>query len=82
MRLTIHLDDDLMREVRRLALESGTTVAAVIAQSLRERLQRHEDPAPSPLAPLALPTTGKGGLRAGVDLDDSAALLELMERHG
>jgi len=73
------LDDDLMRAVKRHALESGTTVTAVIAEALRERLQRYRDRTSNPPAPLSLVTTGEGGLLPGVDLDDSAALLELME---
>ena len=79
MRTTIRLDDDLMRAVKRHALESGTTVTAVIAQSLRERLQRYRDRSSNPPARLSLLTTGEGGLQPGVDLDDSAALIELME---
>ena len=76
----MRLDDDLMRAVKRHALESGTTVTSVIAESLRERLQRHRARASNPPAPLSLVTAGEGGLRPGVDLDDSAALIELMER--
>ena len=79
MRITIRLDDDLARAVRRYARESGTTVTAVITESLRERLKRHRQRASSQPAPLALVTTGEGGLRPGVDLDDSAALIELVE---
>lgn len=55
------------------------TVTAVIAQSLRERLQRYRNRTSNPPAPLSLVTTGEGGLQPGVDLDDSAALIELME---
>ena len=68
-----------MRAVKRHALESGTTVTAVIAEALRERLQRYRDRTSNPPPPLSLVTTGEGGLLPGVDLDDSAALLELME---
>ncbi|WP_428277108.1 ribbon-helix-helix domain-containing protein [Candidatus Palauibacter sp.] len=82
MRLTIHLDDDLMRAVQRLALETGTTVTSVITESLRERLQRHRHRTSNPPAPLSLVTTGEGGLRPGVHLDDSATLFELMEDGG
>ncbi len=74
MRTTIRLDDDLMRAVKRHALESGMTVTAVIAQSLRERLQRQRDRIANPPTPLSLVTTGEGGLLPGVDLDDSARL--------
>ena len=68
-----------MRAVKRHALESGTTVTAVITEALRERLERHRDRASKPPAPLDLATTGEGGLLPGVDLDDSATLMDLME---
>ncbi len=71
-----------MRAVKRHALESGTTVTAVIAEALRERLERHRDRASQPPAPLELATTGEGGLLPGVDLDDSATLMDLMEDGG
>ncbi|MYA32173.1 MAG: CopG family transcriptional regulator [Gemmatimonadales bacterium] len=75
MRITIRLDDDLMRAVKRHALELGTTVTAVITEALREQLQRHGDRTSTPLEPLALATTAEGGLPPGVDLDDSAVLI-------
>lgn len=77
MRTTIHLPDDLLAQAKRAALESGTTLTAVIEESLRERLARRGSPA---MAPVELTTFGGSGLRPGVDLDDSAALLELMEQ--
>ena len=79
MRITIRLNDDLMRAVKRHALEAGTTVPAVIVQALREQLHRHRNRTSNPPAPLSLVTTGEGGLLPGVDLDDSAAFMELME---
>ena len=77
MRTTIHLPDDLLAQAKRAALESGTTLTAVIEEALRERLARRGNPVTSPVE---LTTFGGSGLRPGVDLDDSAALLELMER--
>lgn len=77
MRTTIHLPDDLLAEVKKAALESGTTLTGMIEAALRERLARRESPA---AMPVELTTFGGSGLRSGVDLDDSAALLELMER--
>ena len=71
-----------MRAVKRHALESGTTVTAVITEALRERLARHSDRTSKPPAPLDLATTGEGGLLPGVDLDDSATLMDLMEGGG
>ena len=77
MRTTIRLDDGLLDEARRLAARQGMTLAAVIEESLRERLARSRS------APLVrrtrLATTGEVGVPAGIDLDDSASLLDLMD---
>jgi hypothetical protein len=75
MRTTINLPDDLLTRLRRLAAESGTTLTAVIEDALREALARRKRPAR--LRRLRLPTFGREGLQPGVDLDDSAALLDL-----
>jgi hypothetical protein len=76
MRTTIHIPDDLLQEVKKLSAESHTTVTAVIEDALRERLSRRRQK--SRPKPLRLTTYGEGGLQPGVDLDDSAALLDLM----
>jgi hypothetical protein len=77
MRTTIHIPDDLLAEVKKLSAESHTTVTALVEDALRERLSRRRQKPRS--KPLRLTTYGKGGLQPGVDLDDSAALLDLME---
>jgi hypothetical protein len=77
MRTTIYLPDDLLAQAKRAALESGQTLTAVIEEALRERLARRGKPA---AAPAQLTTFGRSGLLPGVDLDDSAMLLDLMER--
>jgi hypothetical protein len=78
MRTTIRLDDRLLREAKKRAAERGTTLAAVIEDSLRQALARRE---PSHRRrKFRFPTfKGRGGLQPGVDLDDSAALLDRME---
>jgi len=80
MRTTIRLDDELLREAKRRAAESGRTLGDVIEDALREALLRHRPD--EPRSRVSLPTFGGGGrgLMPGVDLDDSAALLDLMER--
>jgi hypothetical protein len=75
MRTTINLPDDLLARVKKLAATSGTTVTALIADALRESLARRRSPRRS--RGVDLPTFGTGGLQPGVDLDDSAALLDL-----
>jgi hypothetical protein len=77
MRTTVRLPDDLMRQVKRLAADTDRTLTQLIEDALREALARRARPPRE--VPFRLPTFGRGGLRPGVDLDDSAALLDLME---
>lgn len=80
MRTTIRLDEALLREAKQVATRSGKTLTAVLEDALRESLARRRSrPA---VEPVELPTwgRGKGWVRPGVDLDDSAALLDLMEQ--
>ena len=77
MRTTIRLNDALLAETKKHAAESGKTLTAVIEDALRELLSRRTTP--KPRSKLRLSTCGGSGLRPGVDLDDSAGLLDLME---
>jgi len=77
MRTTIRLDDDLLAKAKRHASDNGTTLTAVIEQSLRATLARRHSTAPRKV--IRLKTAGVGGTLAGVDLDDSASLLDRME---
>jgi hypothetical protein len=78
MRTTISLDDNLLSEAKQRAARGGTTLNAVIEEALRESFSRRAE---RPKAqPLRLPTWGQGWVRPGVDLDDSASLLDLLER--
>jgi hypothetical protein len=79
MRTTVYLPDELLTEIKKLAAESHTTVTAVIEDALRERLARRRKPV---ARPVHLTTFGSGGLQPGSDLDDTAALLDLMEPPG
>ncbi|MBI2886798.1 MAG: type II toxin-antitoxin system VapB family antitoxin [Chloroflexi bacterium] len=78
MRTTIRLDDHLLKEAKRLAADTGRTLTAVIEDSLREAIARKR--AGVPRKRVRLPTFKGQGLQPGVDLNDSAALLDLMER--
>ncbi|HEX7900906.1 MAG TPA: type II toxin-antitoxin system VapB family antitoxin [Planctomycetota bacterium] len=78
MRTTLRLDDGLLKEAKRLALETGKTLGEVIEELLREALARRRQAGPL-LRPAPLPLFRGGGLQPGVDLDDSAGLLDLME---
>jgi hypothetical protein len=77
MRTTIRLDDDLLREAKTYAAETGRTLTAVIDDALREVLSRRRQH--HARAPVRLKTVGGNGTQPGVDLDDSSALLDLMD---
>ncbi|PYO29478.1 MAG: DUF2191 domain-containing protein [Candidatus Rokuibacteriota bacterium] len=79
MRTTIRLDDDLLRQTKALAAQTGRTLTAVIEDALRETIARSRSRRGRSRARVALPTFKGSGLRPGVDLDDSAGLLEIME---
>ena len=71
------MDDSVLAQAKELAARSGQTLAAVIEDAVREVLARQGRPAER--NPVSLPTVGGRGPRPGVDLDDSASLLELMD---
>lgn len=77
MRTTVQLPDDLMKAAKRHAVETGRTLTAVIEDSLRAALAREGGGRTA--EPAELPTFGTGGVLPGVDLDDTAALLDVME---
>lgn len=78
MRTTVRLDERLLREAKALAAQERRTLTAVIDDALRQFLARRSAPR-GKRPPVKLITFGEGGLRPGVDLDDTAALIELME---
>jgi hypothetical protein len=80
MRTTLNLDSGVMTEVKRLAARRGTTLTAVIEEALRIELLRAS--APASHRPVALPTDTptRAGLLPGVDLDDTADLLDHLDR--
>ncbi len=78
MRTTIRLDENLLAEVKQLAHQRGQTMTAVIEDALRQMLSRREKLADRP--PVKLCVVSGHGVQPGVDLSDSAALLDLMER--
>ena len=77
MRTTVRLDDDLLLEAKSLAARTGRTLTAVIEDGLREALARHRPRQERPR--VSLPTFKGKGLRPGVDLDDTAGLLDIMD---
>jgi hypothetical protein len=77
VRTTIRLDDDLLARAKELAARTGRTLTAVIEDALRAALAQSRPRRGAER--LTLPTYGSGGVLPGVDLDDSASLLDAME---
>ncbi len=78
MGTTIQLDDDLHVTVKRLAAERGRTMRAIVNDVLREALTRQ---LLTRRLRIGLPVFHGTGVLPGVDLENSAALLEIMGEH-
>ena len=74
MRTTIRLDDSLLRQAKAAAAASGRSLNDLISDAVRAALVSR----PTPGRVAELPTYRGRGLQPGVDLDDSAALLDIM----
>lgn len=77
MRTTVRLNEDLLREAKKVAAESGTTLTALIQDSLRKTLA--DRGRPRRRKTIRFTTWGKGGTLPGVNLDSNAALLARMD---
>ncbi len=77
MRTTIRLNDDLLAEAKQAAIRSGRTLTAVIEDALRQALRPAQPKAKRRRIRLA--SSGEGWVRPGVNLDNSAQLLDIME---
>jgi hypothetical protein len=78
MRTTVRLDDALLEQAKREAARRGGTLTDLIEKGLRLVLAQSR---PTPRRPrVVLPECrAGGGLVGGVDLNDSAALLDILE---
>jgi len=78
MRTTVRLDDALLERARREAARRGETLTALIERGLRLVLARPERAPQRRKVDLPVCREG-GGTLPGVDLDDSATLLDIAE---
>jgi hypothetical protein len=77
MRTTVRLNDALLQQARKEATRRGVTLTSLLEEGLRLALLK---PAPKKRPRIELPVSTKtGGLLPGVDLSNSAALLDLMD---
>jgi hypothetical protein len=75
MRTTVNIDDHLLEQARALALHSRRPLGDVVDDALRLLMARNPEQDRS----VTLPTFGGSGLQPGVDLEDKAALLALLD---
>jgi metal-responsive CopG/Arc/MetJ family transcriptional regulator len=79
MRTTLILPDDLYREVKRTAAATDRTMTSFVEEALRAALARQNTARGKDTKRYRVGATGVGGLQPGVDLTDTAALLDVME---
>ncbi len=77
----MRLDDGLLDQARREAERRGTTLTALIEQGLRLAIRPPQTGDRTTRVQLPV-SRSRSGLVAGVDLDDSAALLDEMDGVG
>jgi hypothetical protein len=77
MRTTIRLQDTLLRRAKAAAASGGVSLNQLIEDAVRAALAPRRS-ATSVSEP-ELPTYRGRGLRPGIDLDDSSALLDTMD---
>jgi len=78
MRTTVRLDEGLLERARKEAARRGATLTSLIEEGLQLVLRRPGRLPDRPLVKLPECRAG-GGTLPGVDLNDSAALLDRME---
>lgn len=79
MRTTVRLDDALLERARKEADRRGITLTALIEEGLKLAMRRPLESNARPRVQLPV-SPARGGTLPGVDLDDTAALLDRMER--
>lgn len=76
MRTTVNVDEQVLAEAKQVAARTVRSLSALVEDALRQALARRK--APTHGRP-TVPVFGGDGLQAGVDLDDTAALLDLLD---
>ena len=79
MRTALHLDDRLLADARKLAIDTGRTLTQLVEDALHMALAQHRQARDR--MPITLHTCGGKELQPGVDLSNNAALADLMDEH-
>ena len=79
MRTTVSLDNQLLAMAKCEALTRHQSLASLVEDALRQMLTGTAA-ASKARTDVKLPESGEGGLQPGIDLDNSADLLFVMEK--
>ena len=79
MRTTVSMDDNLLAMAKREALIRHRSLASLVEEALRQMLTG-TNATPKARGHVKLPESGEGGLQPGIDLDNTADLLFVMEK--
>jgi hypothetical protein len=80
MRTTIRLNPRLLKDAQRLAAETNRSFTKLVEDALREVIARRRR---GPRRAVSLTVVGGRGVNPGIDLDDSASLVDAMaDPHG
>ena len=78
MRTTVRLDEGLLTRARQEARKRGETLTSLIERGLRLAMSGSHQVAHARRVRLPV-STASGGLRPGIDLDDTAGLLDRLD---
>lgn len=78
MRTTLTIEDGLLEEAKRRAREQETSLREVVNEALRAGLLRPKASTQTDVEKPLITFRG-GGVRPGIDLNDSVGLLEAMD---
>jgi Arc/MetJ family transcription regulator len=79
MRTTLRIDDQLLAEIKRFALDTNRTFTEVVEDALRMALMQRKQR--KSRKPTKLHTCGGKGLQPGVDLASNVAVEDLMDKY-
>ena len=80
MRTTLNLRDEALAICRGIADRHGASMRDVVSEAIVGYYREH--PRNDRARDFDLPASGEGGLHPGVDLDDRAALEDVMDGRG
>jgi hypothetical protein len=79
MKTTLLLDDEVHRQAKQASARLGIPLTRFVEEAIRLRISTEAARRVEPVRKLPV-CKAKGGLRPGVDLDDTAELLDILDQ--